>query len=131
MNYFIDHNKSATASCIIWISDEYDIKDLTPYIESILCDNGEDYIELYGDDFEQISIDSFEAIEGDDDNSYILCYTAIVKINLDNHIDFKNAMKASGNMVEVKVGFKDTDGEELDYLFEGNYDNLVELVKDE
>ena len=42
------------------------------------------------------------------------CYTAIVKINLDNHIDFKNAMKSSGNLVEVKVGFKDTDGEELD-----------------
>lgn len=131
MNYFIDYNKSAAASCIIWISDEYDIKDLTPYIEAILCDNGEDYVELYGDDFEQISLDNFEAIEGDDENSYILCYTAIVKINLDNHIDFKNAMQSSGNMVEVKVGFKDTDGEELDYLFEGNYDNLVELVKDE
>ena len=131
MNYFIDYNKSAAASCIIWISDEYDINDLTPYIEAILCDNGEDYVELYGDAFEQISLDNFEAIEGDDENSYILCYTAIVKINLDNHIDFKNAMQSSGNMVEVKVGFKDTDGEELDYLFEGNYDNLVELVKDD
>ena len=131
MNYFIDHNKSATASCIIWISDEYDIKDLTPYIESILCDNGEDYIELYGDDFEQISIDNFEAIAGDDENSYILCYTAIVKINFDDHIDFKNAMESSGNMVEVKVGFKDTDGEELDDLFEENYDNAVELEEDE
>ena len=96
-----------------------------------MCDNGENYIELYRNDFDQISLDNFEAIEGDDENSYILCYTAIVKINLDNHIDFKNAMQSSGNMVEVKVGFKDTDGEELDYLFEGNYDNLVELVKDE
>ena len=34
-------------------------------------------------------------------------------------------------MVEVKVGFKDTDGEELDDLFEENYDNAVELEEDE
>ena len=40
-------------------------------------------------------------------------------------------MESSGNMVEVKVGFKDTDGEELDDLFEENYDNAVELEEDE
>ena len=40
-------------------------------------------------------------------------------------------MDSSGNMVEVKVGFKDTDGEELDDLFEENYDNAVELEQDE
>ena len=40
-------------------------------------------------------------------------------------------MESSENMVEVKVGFKDTDGEELDDLFEENYDNAVELEEDE
>lgn len=131
MNYFIDFNKSATASSIIWISDEYDIHSLTPYIEAILCDKGDDYAELYGDDFEEISIDNFEACKGDDENSFILCYTAIVSINLDNHIEFRNAMESSGNIVEVRIGFKDTDGNELEDLYEGNYDYPVILEKDE
>ena len=44
--YFIDYNKAADACCVEWVSDEYQIEKLTPYIEAILCDDGEEYVEL-------------------------------------------------------------------------------------
>ena len=40
-------------------------------------------------------------------------------------------MESSGNIVEVMIGFKDTDGNELEDLYEGNYDYPVKLEKDE
>tara|TARA_B100001559_G_scaffold57625_1_gene46205 strand:- start:529 stop:987 length:459 start_codon:yes stop_codon:yes gene_type:complete len=129
MNYFIDYNKSANASCITWISNENKITSLTPFIDSIICDNGEEYIELWGDDFEKLALDNFEAVKGDDEDTYILCYIAVVSINLDNHIDFKDALQFSENMVEVKIGFKDSDGNEVEDVSEGNYDIPVELAE--
>ena len=129
MNYFIDCNKSANASCITWTSNENKITSLTPFIDSIICDNGEEYIELWGDDFEELALDNFEAVKGDDEDTYILCYIAVVSINLDNHIDFKNALQLSENMVEVKIGFKDSDGNEVEDVSEGNYDIPVELAE--
>ena len=129
MNYFIDYNKSANASCITWISNENKITSLTPFIDSIICDNGEEYIELWGDDFEELALDNFEAVKGDDEDTYILCYIAVVSINLDNHIDFKDALQFSENMVEVKIGFKDSDGNEVEDVSEGNYDIPVELAE--
>ena len=56
MKYYIDHNKTANASTITWLSKETTIESLNPYIESIICDNGEDYIGLCADDFEVLSI---------------------------------------------------------------------------
>ena len=129
MKYFIDHNKTANASTITWLSKETTIESLNPYIESIICDNGEDYIGLSAGDFEVLSIDGFEVIEGVEEDTYILCYTAIVSINLENHIDFKNALQLSDNMIIVHIGFKDSNGNELDDVCEGNIDIPVELVK--
>ena len=129
MNYFIDYNKSANASCITWISNENKITSLTPFIDSIICDNGEEYIELWGDDFEELALDNFEAVKGDDEDTYILCYIAGVSINLDNHIHFKDALQFSENTVEVKIGFKDSDGNEVEDVSEGNYDIPVELAE--
>ena len=104
-------------------------RSLNSYIESIICDNGEDYIGLCADDFEVLSIYGFEPIEGVEEATYILCYSAIVSINLENHIDFKNALQFSDNMIIVHIGFKDSNGNELDDVCEGNIDIPVELVK--
>ena len=108
MKYYIDHNKAANAPTITWLSKETTIESLSPYIESIICDNGEDYIGLCSDDFEVLSIDRFEAIEGVEEDTYILCYSAIVSINLENHIDFKNALQLSDNMIIAHIRFKDS-----------------------
>ena len=75
------------------------------------------------------SIYEFEPIEGVEEDTYILCYSAIVSINLENHIDFKNALQFSDNMIIVHIGFKDSNGNELDDVCEGNIDIPVELVK--
>lgn len=127
MDYFIDHNKSANASTITWLSKELKIDSLNPFIESIICDNGVDYIGLCPNDFEELSINGFEAIEGSDKDTYILCYEATVSINLDDYIDFKNALQFSENMVFVHIGFKDSNGNELDDISERNIDIPVEL----
>ena len=127
MNYFIDHNKPANASTITWLSKELKIDSLNPFIESIICDNGEDYIGLCPTDFDELSINGFEAIEDSDKDTYLLCYEATVSINLEDYIDFKNALQFSENMVFVHIGFKDSRGNELEYISERNIDIPVEL----
>ena len=129
MKYYIDHNKTANASTTTWLSKETNIESLNSYIESIICDNGEDYIGLCADDFEVLSIYGFEPIERVEEDTYILCYSAIVSINLKNHIDFKNSLQFSDNMIIVHIGFKDSNGNELDDVCESNIDIPVELVK--
>ena len=80
MKYYIDHNKTANASTTTWLLKETNIESLNSYIESIICDNGEDYIGLCADDFEVLSIYGFEPIERVEEDTYILCYSAIVSI---------------------------------------------------
>ena len=127
MKYFIDHNKTANASTITWLSKETTIESLNPYIDSIICDNGEDYIGLCAGDFLVLSIDRFEAIKSSDKDTFILCYEAVVSINLDNYVEFKNALRFSENMVFVHIGFKDLCGNELGDISERNIDIPVEL----
>jgi len=128
--YFIDYNKAADACCVEWVSDEYQLEELTPYIEAILCDDGEEYVELYCDEFEEVQIDNFAALPGDDPDTYLLCYTAVVAIDLEASAEFEQALEVSDGMVEVKIGFKDSSGEEIDDdLYEGHTDLTTELLE--
>ena len=127
MNYFIDHNKPAHASTITWLVNEPKIEILHPFIKSIICDNGNDYVGLLAKDFDELSLKWFEAIKSSDRNTFILCYEAVVSINLDNYVEFKNALRFSENMVFVHIGFKDSCGNELEDISERNIDIPVEL----
>ena len=73
MKAFIDYNKAAYANTINWISDQ-PITKFKPYISAILCDNGEEYEELWGDDFQVLSLDAFEALDGDEKNQFTRLY---------------------------------------------------------
>ena len=141
-NYFINYDKSRDACSILWESDEHAIGDLEPYIYAIQCDDGEDFHELINsdwpdadgkDDFQTLEINNFAAVDGDDDNEYLLCFTALVSINLDNHPVFQKALKQSNNQIVARIQFKkngspilDEDGFE-EFLFEMHQDNFVEL----
>lgn len=127
MNYFIDHNKPAHASTITWLVNEPKIEILHPFIKSIICDNGNDYVGLLAKDFDELSLKWFEAIKSSDRDTFILCYEAVVSINLDNYVEFKNALRFSENMVFVHIGFKDSCGNELEDISERNIDIPVEL----
>ena len=127
MNYFIDHNKPAHASTITWLVNEPKIEILNPFIESIICDNGNDYVGLCAKDFDELSIKGFEAIKSSDNDTFMLCYEAVISINLDNYVEFKNALRFSENMVFVHIGFKDSSGNELEDISERNIDIPVEL----
>ena len=141
-NYFINYDKSRDACSIIWESEDHAISDLEPYIYAIQCDDGEDFHELINaewpdadgkDDFRTLEINNFAAVEGDDDNEYLLCFTALVSINLDNHPNFQKALKQSDHQIVARIQFKkdgnpilDEDGYE-EFLFEMHQDNFVEL----
>mgnify|MGYP006079548891 CR=1 FL=1 len=67
--YFINHDKSRDACTIIWETDEYNIKELEPYISSIQCDDGEDFHELINsespdsdgrDDFKVLELNKYQ-----------------------------------------------------------------------
>ena len=84
-----------------------------------------------GEDFVEESLDDFEALEGDDPDSFMLCYTAVVSIDLDQHEEFKEALELSDFMVEVNLGFKDQEGNVLEEVFDKNYNFSTELIEDE
>ena len=67
--YHINHYKVRDACSIMWVSDEYNINQLEPYISSIGCDDGEDYHYLISsewpeakgkDDFKTLELNDFE-----------------------------------------------------------------------
>ena len=141
-NYFINYNKSRDACSIIWESTDYDISTLEAYITSIQCDDGEDLHELINsewpdsegkDDFKIIELNDFEAIQGDNENDYLLCYTAVISLDLDKHPIFKKALDKADNQIVARISFK-KDGKPLvdsegyaEYLFEMDQDQFVEL----
>ena len=144
-NYFINYDKSRDACSIIWESEDHAISDLEPYIYAIQCDDGEDFHELINaewpdadgkDDFRTLEINNFAAVEGDDDNEYLLCFTALVSINLDNHPNFQKALKQSDHQIVARIQFKKDGNPMLDeegyeeFLFEMHQDNFVELELD-
>ena len=144
--YFINYDKSRDACSIIWQSDKYNINELEPYIYAIQCDDGENFYDLINaewpeangrDDFKTIELNNFEAIEGDGDAEYLLCFTALVGINFDNNPDFYRALDDSDNQVVARIQFKkdgkplvDVDGYQ-EYLYEMNIDNFIELEGDD
>ena len=129
--YFIDYNKTSSASSIFWISDQHNITDCSPFIESITTEGELDVVELWGEDFVEESLNNFEALEGDDPDSFMLCYTAEVSIDLDKHQEFKEALDSQEFMVEVNLGFKDKEGNILEEVFDKNYSFTSELIEDE
>ena len=139
-NYFINYDKSRDACSIIWDSKDYNINDLEPYISSIQCDDGEEFYDLINaewpesdgrDDFKILELNNFEAVKGDEQNEYLLCYTALISTDLVKMSDFKKALNKSNNQIVARISFKkdgkpivDTDGYE-EFLFEMNTDNFV------
>lgn len=144
--YFLNYDKSRDACSIIWVSEEYEISELEPYIYSIQCDDGEDFHELLNcdwpdaeerDDFRTIEIIDFAALEGDDENEFLLCFTARVSINLDDHPVFREALEKANNQVVARIDFKKNGKPILDdegyaeFLHEMHQDNFVELELDD
>ena len=144
--YFINHDKSRDACSIIWESDEYVIGDLEPYIYAIQCDDGEDFYDLLNadwpdadgkDDFKTLELNNFQALEGDCDNEYLLCFTALISTNLDKHPNFRNALEKSESQVVARIQFKkdgkpilDKDGYE-EFLYEMVSDTFVGFELDD
>ena len=144
--YFINCDKPRDACSIIWESDDYDIKALEPYIYAIQCDDGEDFHELINaewpeadgqDDFKTIQLNDFEAVDGNDENEYILCFNALVSIDLDNHPTFQEALEKADNQIFARIQFKkdgkpivDEDGYQ-EHLYEMTDDVPVDLESDD
>lgn len=142
--FFINHDKARNASAITWESDDYQITDLEPYLYAIQCDDGEDFHELVSanwpdadgrDDFKTLELNNFQAVEGNDENEYLLCFTAVVSTNLSEHPEFEEALRTSENKVVAKIQFKkngkpvlDADGDEA-FLFFDASDEFVNLEK--
>lgn len=108
--YFVDYNKSSSASIISWDS-KININDCTPFVDFIRCDDGEDFIFLNSLDnhFKTLKISNFGAVKAEEDGNFFLCYTADFEINLNKFPKFKKALKNSDNLVEVVLGFKHKD----------------------
>jgi hypothetical protein len=144
--YFINYNKSRDACSIIWLSEEYLIGDLEPYIYSIQCDDGDDFHELINsdwpdaeghDDFKTMEIKDFQALTGDADNEFLLCFTADILTDLDRNPTFKKVLEGSENQIIARIQFKkdgkpllDEYGEEKT-LYEMHNDRFVKFELDE
>tara|TARA_B110000037_G_scaffold175821_1_gene200568 strand:+ start:114 stop:512 length:399 start_codon:yes stop_codon:yes gene_type:complete len=129
--FFVDYNKSSQASTILWTHEDIKIEETEPFIDFIRCDfDGEDYKFLYQDekDFKQLSLDNFGAVKGDEEDTFLLCYTADIELDLNQKTDFKKALDFSSNLVEVVLGFKHK-GKVLEDCFEEHENRQAELKK--
>jgi|TARA_B110000444_G_C18609174_1_gene486795 hypothetical protein len=129
--FFVDYNKSSQASTILWTHEDIKIEETEPFIDFIRCDfDGEDYKFLYQDekDFKQLSLDNFGAVKGDEEDTFLLCYTADIELDLNQKTDFKKALDFSSNLVEVVLGFKHK-GKVLKDCFEEHENRQAELKK--
>lgn len=129
--FFVDYNKSSQATTILWTHEDIKIEETEPFIDFIRCDfDGEDYKFLYQDekDFKQLSLDNFGAVKGDEEDTFLLCYTADIELDLNQKIDFKKALDFSSNLVEVVLGFKHK-GKVLKDCFEEHENRQAELKK--
>jgi hypothetical protein len=140
--YSINHERARDACSINWESDGYELSELEPYVYAIECDDGEDTYHLINsdwpsangkDDFKTIELSNFEAVEGDGDNEYLLCFTAWISTDLSKHPNFKKALEKSDNQVVARIQFKkngtpivNEDGYE-EYLYEMVSDEFVEF----
>ena len=128
MQISVDYSNSEYASAIKWLSDDYKIQNMVPYISAIISDGGEEYEELYGDDFKVVSLNDFKALPGEEEDVFILCYKATIDIDIEKLQNFKAALEYSSNQVEVKFDFKTQEGNEIeDEIFEGFYNFPIEI----
>ena len=125
MKGYINYDKDA---CIIQcISEEFDINELEPFLQYIRADNGEDWIHISSEeDFKTLSFNNFEAIPGENDNTFYIHYNAEIEIDLDSLEEFRAALDYSIDEVVGQVGFK-KDGRILEHslLFDGWNDEIV------
>ena len=129
--FFVDYNRSSQATTILWTHEDIKIEETEPFIDFIRCDfNGEDYKFLHQDekDFKQLSLDNFAALKGDEEDTFLLCYTADIELDLNQKIDFKKALDFSSNLVEVVLGFKHK-SKVLEDCFEEHENRQTELQK--
>jgi len=144
--YVINHSKPRDACTIVWEANEYKISELEPYITNISCDDGENIYHLWNkdspesegkDDFKTIELNDFEAVQGDANNEYFLCFDAVVKLNLNDHPIFKKALGRANNSVIARIHFKKNNKPLVDdegfveYLFELGEDVAVQLENPE
>ena len=131
--YFVDYNHASQANTILWTNEKLKITETEPFIDYIRCDfDGEDYKYLYSDkeDFKLQRINDFAAVAGEEEDTFYLCYTADLDIDLDKFPDFKKALSFSNNLVEVVLGFKHN-GEILEDCFEEHENRQSELSTSE
>lgn len=141
--FSINYNKASDACSIVWEASQYSVFELEPYICAIQCDDGEKFHDLIhrdfldgdgADDFELIGLRDFQALEGDAECEYLLCYTAVVSIDLESHPEFAAALKKSDNQIIARLQFQlngspilDDEGHPI-HLFEPLSDNYVQLL---
>ena len=109
-----------------WEADE-DYKSVTPYIESLTADDGEDFHHLSSGDGLKVINFNFDRTEEDGDEVQFY-FVALIELDLDQNPDFKNALEKSEDIIFVNLGFK-LDGEELEDAWERTEDIEVELVE--
>ena len=124
--YEISCMKSNSTSPGLWLSDE-DYKSVTPYIESISADDGEDFHQLSAGDGKKVIHFNYDGT-GDDGDEVWFYFEATIKMDLDENPDFRNALENSENCIFVNLGFN-LDGEELEDAWERTEDIEVELYE--
>ena len=134
--YLINCDKPRDASSVTWMSKDHAIEDLEPYIYAIQCDDGENDHELINfewpradgkNDFKLIELNNFEAVGDGNNDSYLLCFNAIVEVDLDNLLTFAEALEKSANRVVARIGFKKHGKPIITDLYEMYDDKYVEL----
>jgi hypothetical protein len=131
-NYYVDYNHASDASTILWTDEDVRIEDCKPYIDFIRCDeNGEEYQFLYSDENDfTFKINNFGAVKGNEEDEYIVCYTADFLIkNTDSKVKFFKALEFSNNEIEVVLGFMDSNDEILEDCFEESSNSITKLIE--
>ena len=103
------------------ISDEYaqegkTFNDVIPFVNSIYVDNGEDlvYITKYDGIIGDTIVINYEVIG--DDSVQIICFGGQLEIFKEIPEEFLNAFDESGDMFQIELGFKDSQGNILEYF---------------
>jgi hypothetical protein len=132
--FFVNFYKPRDASQINWLTDKCDISDCIPFIKYIRCDDGNDYqfLTLENNEIVSSEINDFEAVKGSQNREYFLCYTAYIRVrNLKNFPSFIVALDYSDNQVEIVLGFKDQNGNEIEDAYEEDNSKSSEFLLDD
>ena len=102
---------------------------MTPYVKSIYADNGEDYVHLsqYEGEIGKTIFEYFDPIEEGDE--YVLVFKAKIELLETYSEEFEEALDFSDNMVQVQLGFLDSDGDSFDDFAEEVNGKETELIE--